>query len=113
MNKAAACAVGGFCPILRSTETPLTTRFGYTNPICIKSRTELSMAMYHHAMTNGQICLQGCLQAKLLWGAAQVPSAAMCLIAIKGGVYEENGIHFDVVGCLFAGIDRLSSGGDR
>ncbi|MEJ2197723.1 MAG: hypothetical protein P8X54_04040 [Desulfuromonadales bacterium] len=70
------------------------------------------MAIYHHAMTNGQICLQGCLQAKLLWGQHSFIGCHV-LIAIKGGAYEENGIHFDVVGCLFAGIDRLSSGGDR
>ena len=53
------------------------------------------------------------LVGEIVMGAAQVSSAAMCLIAIKGGAYEENWIHFDLVGCLFVGIDRLSSGGDR
>ena len=68
MNKAAACAVGGFCPIVRSTEAPLQPGSGIPIPFVSNLAQELSMAMYHHAMTNGQICLQGCLQAKLLWG---------------------------------------------
>ena len=113
MNKAAACAVGGFCPILRSTETPLTTRFGYTNPICIKSRKRIvhgDLPTCHDERTDMSARL---LVDEIVMGAAQVSSAAMCLIVIKGGAYEENRIHFDVVRCLFAGIDRLSSGGDR
>lgn len=50
---------------------------------------------------------------EIVMGAARVSSAVICLIVIKGGAYEENWIHFDVVGCLFVGVDRLSSGGDR
>jgi hypothetical protein len=78
MNKAAACAVGGFCPILRSTETPLTTRFGYTNPICIKSRTRIvygDLPSCHDERTDMSARL---FAGEIVMGAAQVPSAAMC-----------------------------------
>jgi hypothetical protein len=62
MNKAAACAVGGFCPIVRSTgSTSYIPVRVYQSHLYQISHKELSMAVSHYAMKNGQICLQDSL----------------------------------------------------
>jgi len=62
MNKAVACAFGGFCQRVRSTgNTSYIPVRVYQSHLYQIPHKELSMAIYHHVMTNGQICLQGCL----------------------------------------------------
>jgi len=62
MNKAAACAVGVFLPDSTINRKHLShPGSGIPIPFVSNLAHELSMAIFHHAMTKGQICLQGCL----------------------------------------------------